>query len=531
MTWPKINYHKAFEIQLENWLPTTKQDWIKEQDLVLNTSQQLISNEKDLRKYCKQNVWKFPEQDVYFITDLHADADALYKSLIGAGLIDKYGVHDHEFSLTKKANDIKVIIGGDCFDKGPSNLRLLDSIKLLKQAGLKIILLAGNHDIRTFAGIKCSETKDLVEEHMFVRMGQKSIPLFKEIYFKYLHKKLNEDELLSDEEVRERLFPSQKWFDNYAKLMDGKIPPKKIAKETTRIKEKIAEVETYLKRIGLKLGHLYATVSKAQAIFLKKNGDYNWFFKEMKVIHQEGSFLFVHAGLDDFSADWLEQIGIKGVNQKFQQMMKEDVFNLYHGHVGNLFRTKYRDVDFPFTKRGAKQIRNLGIEAIVHGHCNTVSGQKLVIKKGILNIECDTSLDRKTRRIEQLPGVGASFLKISSKGKLIAKSNDANFIKKLDINEIGNKTKTSSKEILGKNQKDTQVELVNALSLKEVKSKTDIEALLKEIANEIGNEELQLSKENKLLTLPLSNNLQVSLKAKSKGKKQSIKIELDWVKT
>lgn len=180
-------------------------------------------------------------------------------------------------------------------DKGQSNLRLLDVINELKKAGLKMEILAGNHDIRTYAGLSIGEERRVIEQHMFVRMGKKTIPLFREIYKKYLHKKLNESDLLSDEEVEKRLFPTQKWFDSYAEKMEGLIPPKKIEKETIRIQEKIGQIRNYMSRTGFTHGMLYATVEKAKELFLSENGEYNWFFKEMKIAVSEGTFLFVHA--------------------------------------------------------------------------------------------------------------------------------------------------------------------------------------------------------------------------------------------
>jgi len=66
----------------------------------------------------------------YFFTDLHADKKAFLKSL--------------DFCNDK---DALYLIGGDCLDKGPSNLELLTEIKNLS-ASVEVKLLAGNHDIR-----------------------------------------------------------------------------------------------------------------------------------------------------------------------------------------------------------------------------------------------------------------------------------------------------------------------------------------------------------------------------------------------
>ena len=69
-------------------------------------------------------------RNIYFFTDLHADAEAFYQSL---ALCDD--------------PDALYLIGGDCFDKGPSNLKLLDTIYDLNKTR-NVRILAGNHDLR-----------------------------------------------------------------------------------------------------------------------------------------------------------------------------------------------------------------------------------------------------------------------------------------------------------------------------------------------------------------------------------------------
>ena len=66
----------------------------------------------------------------YFFADLHADKDAFLKSL---------SFCDDENAL--------YLIGGDCLDKGPSNLELLQEIEKLSTR-VEVKILAGNHDIR-----------------------------------------------------------------------------------------------------------------------------------------------------------------------------------------------------------------------------------------------------------------------------------------------------------------------------------------------------------------------------------------------
>ena len=66
----------------------------------------------------------------YFFADLHADKAAFMKSL---------SFCDDQSAL--------YLIGGDCLDKGPSNLELLEEIENLSKR-VEVKILVGNHDIR-----------------------------------------------------------------------------------------------------------------------------------------------------------------------------------------------------------------------------------------------------------------------------------------------------------------------------------------------------------------------------------------------
>ncbi len=108
-------------------------------------------------------------------------------SLVASGGVKKTGRADHAFRLTKAGRNAHFIIGGDCFDKGPGNLRLLRTLKQLKNQEVNLRILAGNHDMRTLLGMQVVGGKrNLRNEHFFVRMGVKVVPLLKEINEEFL---------------------------------------------------------------------------------------------------------------------------------------------------------------------------------------------------------------------------------------------------------------------------------------------------------------------------------------------------------
>ena len=124
--------------------------------------------------------------------------------------MERTGPGDPDFELTAAGKRALFIIGGDCLDKGPSNLRLLRALKRLFDKGARVELLAGNHDLRTMLGIRFTGKKETLYAHLFVRMGQKSMRLFKEVYDEYLAGTV-EGGRASEREARELLFPGDDW--------------------------------------------------------------------------------------------------------------------------------------------------------------------------------------------------------------------------------------------------------------------------------------------------------------------------------
>ena len=120
---------------------------------------------------------------------------------------------------------------------------------------------------------------------------------------------------------------------------------------------------------------------------------------------------------------------MKHINRKFRKQMYRDPFDFYYGPMANIIRTKYRPVDRPLTRQGVKLLRKKsGVHAIVHGHRNLLHGQRVMLRKGIVNFECDTTLDRNSRAKEGLEGIeflsGKSF---SRKNIYFAKNQPADY--------------------------------------------------------------------------------------------------------
>jgi hypothetical protein len=169
---------------------------------------------------------------------------------------------------------------------------------------------------------------------------------------------------------------------------------------------------------------VYAAALKWQQLFLHRHGEFYWFFKNMRIAQRRGSFLFIHAGLDDRVADLISEEGVRNLNRQFRRQLQGGGFEFYYGSIANALRTKYRAVDMSLSQRGGQLAHDSGIHAIVHGHRNLLHGQRIALRKGIINFECDTTMDRNTRKREGLMGHGAGVTVVHPDGWVMGISTD-----------------------------------------------------------------------------------------------------------
>jgi hypothetical protein len=423
---------------LRSVLPTSVQPWpLSSQAFQVGpTVDREEASLEEVRHYAANKIWLWPARLLLFFCDIHADTDAFLLSLDASGGVKRTGPGDHDFELTARGREATFIIGGDCFDKGPNNLRLLRCLQHLIELGASVSILAGNHDLRTYLGLSYAGRRETKLQHLFVRMGKKTMPLFREIWEAERRDGSPREPLLDDAEVRRRLFPSESWYTDFRTEAAAVIPPKKLLKEIQRIREKTLELEQTCRSLGMTLGQVYAALERARHIFLSPAGELSWYFERMNIALQEGSFLFVHAGVDDAVARVLRGGGVDALNAWYKRLFDGDLFELYHGPLGNAFRTKYRDIDFPFTGEGVADLHDAGIYAIVHGHKNLLHGQRLSLRQGVLHIMCDSSVDSNTRRLEGLSGPGAATVIFEPRGRIHAISTDYPLIKDFDPTRV-----------------------------------------------------------------------------------------------
>lgn len=368
--------------------------------------------------------WHWPEQPVIFVSDPHADAEGFLRSLAAAGAIRRIGRRPGDFALTEFGARARIVVGGDCLDKGPSNLDMLDALAALFDSGADVHLLAGNHDLRFMLAVQAlTGVRSPLTEHLFVRMGRKTVPLLREVWDRFGADRLMTD--LPDEATcRARIFPGPAWETEFPPLAASHLSAAAIAKERARLHNKQAQFDNEVARVGMTLRMVYASALMCRFLFLAPDGPYAWFYRRMDMILQSGSLLFVHAGLDDAMCALLAEGGAEAVNTRFRAEARQDPLAFYFGPVANLVRTKYRETDKHLSEAGVQRLHAQGIKMVVQGHVNNHRGQRLLAKRGLLHLEGDVTLDRASRRSEGLSGIGAGATLIHPTGDIVGLSAD-----------------------------------------------------------------------------------------------------------
>lgn len=423
---PKVNR------RMKNGLPLKSEPWLEGGRFSIGKDR---ANHHAIREAVQKAVshapWRWPEQPVIFIADPHADAEAFVESLLASEGIRKGGSGLLDFELTEFGKQAEFIIGGDCLDKGPSNLSLLRAIEKLYGIGANVVLLAGNHDVRLLMGLRAFlETKETTTEHFFIRMGPKVIPLLKEVYEHYVE---DEDVALhsvpSSRDCHRVLFPHQNWFDQFPEKAAWLMPNASVEREITRMRKKVDQFESACLEAGLSLRQIYLATQKCVELFLSPTGEFAWFYQRMQLLHRSGSFLFIHAGLDDRIISTMEENNFDFLNSLYKEQVQHNLFEFYYGPLANTMRTKYRDVDMPLTHQGVESAFKMGVHAVVHGHRNRTHGQRIMLRQGMIHIEGDITLDRNSRKKEGLEGFGIGVTIIKPEGQVVGISNDYPLIK------------------------------------------------------------------------------------------------------
>jgi hypothetical protein len=264
-------------------------------------------------------------------------------------------------------------------------------------------------------------------------MGSKTVPFLKEVWEQYLQDGKRLRGVPDSRDCRRILYPSKNWPERFPFHASWIMPDREVKHELKGIERKRVLFEQECEQAGISIRIAYAATMKWRRLFLHRNGEFAWFFRDMALTHRQGSFLFLHAGLDDRIARIIQDKGLKALNRMFREQLFGYPFEFYYGPLANMIRTKYRPDDMPLTAYGANLIHEMGIHAVVHGHQSLHHGQRIMLRRGIVNFECDATMDRNTRAKEGLSGHGVAATIIEPHGQVIGISRDYPYRKVFEL--------------------------------------------------------------------------------------------------
>ncbi len=410
--------------QLTPWLNDAKRNWHQapsSDQATLTPALQHLSN---------PNLWLWPERLVLFFTDLHADAEAFSASLVASGVFARHGPNPPDLSLKLPVDQFEIILGGDCLDKGPSNLQLLRLIRHLLDKQVQLTLLSGNHDLRLQLAIQSLDNPNCPRNgHFLLRLGSKVMPLCVELLSQYPLSAAELSSLPDELSCQARLMPADDWPNQFRKGASGTLNPAQIELELERLASRKQRFFAAASQADLSFQQIYAAMQRWQQLFLQPTGEFHWFIQHQQLLCRRGSFLFVHAGCDDTIARQLVEQDCDSLNQAFQEARQGEAFALYFGPLGNMLRTKYRQQDPPLSTTASQGLVTSGIHALVHGHRNLHYGQRITFRANMIHFECDSTLNSTSRGLEGLSGAGAAVTLIHPQGYVMGISSDYPSIK------------------------------------------------------------------------------------------------------
>lgn len=386
-----------------------------------------------VRAYADKFVWEFPQQRVLFFCDLHADAEAFRRSLIACGAIACLSTDLLDFELTSSGREADIIIAGDIFDKGPSNLNVLEMLNQLRSQGANLKILAGNHDLRIWLTLNALAGADPEQIDYLATHLERAYLLVSEVLqrtpilsptpdlrgkkFKSAGKKASSKKIF-----RQLFFPE---IDEETACCTDTCGERSFEGRKSWLMERWAEIETYYKDRGIEPADLHRGLVIAKQLVVDESGPYSWIFREMTLLTRYGSFLLAHGGADDELCEMIALRGLDAVNERFRELLVHaKPTDLTSGAFGNCTLTKYRPIDNSLTSTGVRRLHGEQIYAIVHGHDNQVGKQNIAYRQELLHFQCDASLNRCTRELQGLSGKGMAVVVFEPEGKLTALSNE-----------------------------------------------------------------------------------------------------------
>ncbi len=345
---------------------------------------------------------------VLAIGDLDANFDALVHILDQTGYIELSANKDkskNHIRLREKAEDGTVIITGDFFDRGKKLLLMMDFIQTLRQNGVDVKTTAGNHETMAFHALSCPSVKEQ-NPHFYALINYANNVL---AHAKKAKKDIDPFRLMqyistvdSQQHFHGREEQHHKDLVAFAEWYYQESEPPAFLTELVKNRKDLFDSDK---------PSLQEQVEAAHSLFFN-GGEYSEFVQQMKLMERVDDVLYLHAGINDYWAMELKKHGIDGINQKFQQALKNG--DLTHYVETAEQRALFWQRHTALTPFAARVLKELGINAVVRGHDIQMDGMPTLRKEnGIFVISNDIGI--------RLGNLGGTL--ITSAGDIVAYDN------------------------------------------------------------------------------------------------------------
>lgn len=366
-----------------------------------------------VQKQIKKWDWHFPKRPVFFTTDIHGDVKALNRSLhhgrIGYGIVDEEAPE-----LSHYGSSGTFIIGGDLIDKGPSSVKVLKAVNDLCIKN-NVRVLMGNHDLRTIVGLEGLYSNNPLAKHSLVRLGSRLVELSIDVSGNLPYKVYQNGYRRASSDYESVFTIDEKWERDFRDSVRGALKSR-VEKEIRKTRKKAHELRGAMLQQQMSYILLWKLLDQLYNFMYSLE-----FVKNIEVLYRAGSFLFVHAGLNDTAASYIAKHGVEGLNQYARRSLKTHPFHTYNGWIGDLTRTKnvgYKPSNyFSLTDKGTSLLHSIGIHGFLRGHQSNIKGPTVSAtphKEPLLEIGCDCCMNMNSRREEGVYTPGHSLVRLSN---------------------------------------------------------------------------------------------------------------------
>lgn len=299
---------------------------------------------------------------VLAIGDLDADFSSLVKIMDKAGYItfeNTPGEQQKDIRLREKGLTGTVVQTGDFFDRGKDLLTMLEFIGILRENGVDFRMTAGNHDLMALYAFSCPSVINADPE--FYQLVKDTIRICS--YEKGIDPQQIANAVIRNDIIHNCNGNSHIHHADVLNFINWYFEGgRNFLKEIQDPEHQYFDKHNPSLRKQLEKAHELMFGDSVYAETLQN----------LSVFEPIDDVLYLHAGIDDYWADIIEEKGLERINREFRDDIEEHNLKDY---VFGMKRHAFWRRHSALTPHSAQVIKNLGFNAVVRGHDTMSSGQ------------------------------------------------------------------------------------------------------------------------------------------------------------